>query len=79
MRALAPEWEAVPAMSTPGADGWKASISHLRGLFEGLTVTIEDVVVSGDRVAVRSVNRGKHGGRADGHPRHRPPGRVPRL
>jgi predicted ester cyclase len=61
--ALAPDWEAVPAMRTgPGADGWKKSIEHLRGAFADLTVTIEDVVESGDMVAVRSTGRGVHAG-----------------
>ncbi|MET8720235.1 ester cyclase [Streptomyces misionensis] len=61
--ALAPDWEAVPALRTgPGADGWKKSIEHLRGVFSGLTVTIADVVASGDMVAVRSVGRGVHVG-----------------
>lgn len=66
---LAPGWEAVPAMRTgPGADGWKASIEHLRGVFTDLSVTIEDVVVSGDLVAVRSVSRGVHTGELLGVP-----------
>ncbi|MEV5409755.1 ester cyclase [Thermopolyspora sp. NPDC052614] len=61
--ALAADWEAVPAMRTgPGPDGWKKSIEHLRGVFTGLTVTIEHVVESGDMVAVRSVGRGVHAG-----------------
>ncbi|MGI5158913.1 ester cyclase [Microbispora sp. CA-102843] len=61
--ALAADWEAVPAMRTgPGPDGWKKSIDHLRGVFSGLTVTIEHVVESGDMVAVRSVGRGLHVG-----------------
>lgn len=67
--ALAPDWEAVPALRTgAGADGWKASIVHLRGVFSDLTVRIEDVVVSGDVVAVRSVNRGVHSGELLGVP-----------
>lgn len=67
--ALAPDWEAIPAMRTgPGADGWKASIAHLRGAFTDLTTTIEDVVVSGDLVAVRSVSRGVHTGELLGVP-----------
>lgn len=67
--ALAPDWEAIPAMRTgPGADGWKASIAHLRGVFTDLTTTIEDVVVSGDLVAVRSVSRGVHAGELLGVP-----------
>jgi predicted ester cyclase len=62
-RALAPSWSAVPALRTgPGAEGWKASITHLRGVFEDLEVLIEDVVVQDDRVAVRTLNRGVHRG-----------------
>jgi predicted ester cyclase len=67
--ALAPGWEAIPAMRTgTGPDGWKASIAHLRGVFTSLTVTIEDVAVSGDLVAVRSVSRGAHTGELLGVP-----------
>ncbi|MBO4273844.1 ester cyclase [Microbispora triticiradicis] len=61
--ALAPDWEAVPALrSANGSDGWKKSIDHLRGVFSGLTITIEHIVESGDMVAVRSVGRGVHTG-----------------
>lgn len=67
--ALAPDWEAIPALSAgPGAEGWKASINHLRGVFSDLNVSIEDVVASGDTVAVRSVNRGMHSGELLGVP-----------
>lgn len=67
--ALAPEWEAIPALGTgPGAEGWKASIAYLRGVFAELSVMIEDVLVSGDRVAVRSVSRGIHSGELLGVP-----------
>jgi len=64
-KVLIPEWEAHPALrSGPGAEGWKASITHLRGIFTDLSVTIEDVVVSADgrTAAVRSVTRGTHVG-----------------
>lgn len=68
-QALAPDWEAIPALRTgPGPQGWKSSITHLRGVFTELSVTIEDVVVSGDRAAVRSVNRGIHTGELLGVP-----------
>jgi predicted ester cyclase len=68
-QALAPGWEAIPALRTgPGPEGWKASIAHLRSVFTDLTVTIEDVVVSGDRAAVRSVNRAIHSGELLGVP-----------
>ncbi|WP_204285771.1 nuclear transport factor 2 family protein [Microbispora amethystogenes] len=54
-QALAPDWEAVPALrSGGGPDGWKKSIDHLRSVFSGLTVVIEHIVESGDLVAVRS-------------------------
>lgn len=62
-QALAPDWEAVPALRTgAGPEGWKASIAHLRGIFGDLSVSIEDMVVDGDRVAVRTLNRGIHVG-----------------
>jgi predicted ester cyclase len=62
-QALAPDWEAVPALRTgAGPEGWKATIGHLRGIFGDLSVSIEDMVVSGDRVAVRTLNRGIHTG-----------------
>ncbi|MGW4808210.1 ester cyclase [Kitasatospora sp. NPDC004272] len=69
--ALAPDWEAVPAMRTGGGpDGWKAGIAHLRGVFTDLAVTIEGVVVSGDGelVAVRSLARAVHTGELLGVP-----------
>lgn len=62
-RALAPDWEALPALRTgTGPEGWKRSVEHLRAVFGELSVTVEDVVVEGDRVAVRTVNRGIHRG-----------------
>jgi predicted ester cyclase len=68
-QALVPDWEAVPALRTgPGSEGWKTSITHLRGVFADLTVSIEDVVASGDRVAVRSISRGLHSGELLGVP-----------
>jgi steroid delta-isomerase-like uncharacterized protein len=68
-QALAPDWAAHPALRTgSGPAGWKAAIAHLRGAFTDLTVTIEDVVVAGDRVAVRAVTRGVHTGELLGVP-----------
>ncbi|MEW2549574.1 ester cyclase [Streptomyces sp. NPDC047002] len=61
--ALAPGWEAVPALHTgPGPDGWKKTVEHLSGVLSGLAVTVEHLVASGDMVAVRSVARGLHTG-----------------
>ncbi|MFJ9041900.1 ester cyclase [Streptomyces sp. NPDC102406] len=51
-----------PLRTGAGAEGWKASIVHLRGVFGDLAIEIEDVVVNGDMVAVRAVNRGKQTG-----------------
>jgi predicted ester cyclase len=68
-QALAADWQAYPPMRTGGGPaGWKAAIAHLRGVFTDLTVTIEDVVVAGDRVAVRAVTRGVHTGELLGVP-----------
>lgn len=68
-QALAADWAAHPALRTgAGPAGWKATIAHLRGAFTDLTVTIEDVVVAGDRVAVRTVTRGVHTGELLGVP-----------
>ena len=68
-QALIPDWEAVPPLQAgPGAAGWKATVAHLRAVFTDLTISIEDVVVSGDLVAVRSVSRGTHTGELLGVP-----------
>lgn len=68
-QALTPDWEAVPPLQAgPGAAGWKATVVHLRAVFTDLTVSIEDVVVAGDLVAVRSVSRGTHTGELLGVP-----------
>ena len=67
--ALAPDWEAVPPLRTgPGREGWKVSIDHLRSVFSQLTVTIEDIIVSDDRAAARTVNRGVHSAELIGVP-----------
>jgi predicted ester cyclase len=68
-QALAPGWEAVPPLQAgPGTAGWKATVAHLRAVFTDLTVSLEDVVVAGDLVAVRSVSRGTHTGELLGVP-----------
>jgi predicted ester cyclase len=62
-KALAAGWEAVPPMRAgDGPEGWKASITHLRGVFSDLVIEIEDVVENGDMVAVRAINRAKQTG-----------------
>lgn len=37
------------------------TVAYLRGVFPDLNITIEDIVVSRDRVAVRSVQSGRSG------------------
>ncbi|WP_410652232.1 ester cyclase [Amycolatopsis sp. cmx-4-54] len=59
---LAPGWEAVPALSIDGPEGWKATVTYLRTALSDLELVIEDVVVDGDRVAVSSTCRGVHTG-----------------
>ena len=45
--ALAADGDAIPTLRTgPGADGWQASIARLRGLFNDLTVMIEDTALT---------------------------------
>src|ERR1700684_4099793 len=68
-QALAPDWAAQPALRTGGGPaGWEATIAHLRGVITNLTVIVEDLVVAGDRVAVRTVTRGVHTGELLGVP-----------
>ncbi|WP_446041131.1 ester cyclase [Streptomyces sp. SID1121] len=57
---LAAEWTAEPPLPAgPGPDGWKGTTGYLRSVLADLTFTIEDIVVDGDRVAVRHVTSGK--------------------
>lgn len=67
---LAPDWEDIPLAPgvSRGPEGYRQTVAYLRGAFPDLDVTIEDVVVSGDRVAVRSVVRGTHDGEILGVP-----------
>ncbi|MEU3374626.1 ester cyclase [Streptomyces sp. NPDC006660] len=59
---LAPDWENNPlALNvSAGSEGFKETIAFLRHVFPDITITIEDVVVSGDRAAVRTIARGTH-------------------
>ncbi|MET9482742.1 ester cyclase [Streptomyces sp. NPDC006638] len=57
---LAAEWTAEPPLPVgPGPDEWKGTTGYLRSVLADLTFTIEDIVVDGDRVAVRHVTTGK--------------------
>src|ERR1700737_4246060 len=44
----------------PGRQAWKDRISMFRRAFPDLSVTIEEMVVDGDRVATRTTIRGTH-------------------
>lgn len=67
---LASDWEDIPLPpgTGRGPDGYKRTVAYLRGVFPDLDVTVEDVVVSGERAAVRSVARGTHSGEILGVP-----------
>lgn len=67
---LAPDWEDIPLPPGigRGPEGYKQTVAYLRGVFPDLDVAIEDIIVSGDQVAVRSVARGTHGGEILGVP-----------
>ncbi|MBM9509479.1 ester cyclase [Actinacidiphila acididurans] len=66
---LAPGWEVEPPLEAgPGPDGWKGTVAYIRGVLGDLTLTIEDVVAAGDRVAVRLVMRGTQRGELLGVP-----------
>jgi predicted ester cyclase len=61
---LAPDWENSPLApgASPGADSFRNFVPWLRSVFPDFTITHEDVVACGDRVAVRSISRGTHSG-----------------
>lgn len=68
--SLAPTWEQIPASghTSPGATGWKETIGFLRTVFPDIRVTVEDLIVSGDTVAVRTLTRGTHSAELMGIP-----------
>ncbi|MFI5843088.1 ester cyclase [Catenuloplanes sp. NPDC051500] len=61
---LADDWQDIPLPpGTPaGIDGFRGTVAFLRSAFADLRVEIEDVIVSGDRVAVRVLASGTHKG-----------------
>lgn len=67
---LAPDWETIPLPphTSEGPAGYKDLIVFLRNVFPDLSITVEDVVVSGDRVAVRSLAHGTHSSEVLGIP-----------
>jgi len=62
-KLLAPNFTLhVPLPCSPGIQGINDVISACRAAFEGLNVTIEDMVAEGDKVAARFTARGIHKG-----------------
>jgi predicted ester cyclase len=61
---LAPDWIDRPLGpgQSAGRDGLKPVVRAYRAALSGLTVTIEDVVTDGDKVAIRTTLRGTHEG-----------------
>jgi steroid delta-isomerase-like uncharacterized protein len=61
---IAAEYEDIPVMPGTGGgpEGYRRTVAFLRTAFPDLTMTIEDIVIAGDRVAVRSTARGTHAG-----------------
>lgn len=59
---LTPDWEDIPLPpgTSQGVAGYEQTVAYLRGVFPDMEVTIEEVLVSGDRVAVRCVVTGTH-------------------
>jgi steroid delta-isomerase-like uncharacterized protein len=61
---LAEDWADHPLSpgQQPGRAGFAAVVAGFRAVFPDLTVTNDDVIVAGDKVAVRSTGRGTHQG-----------------
>jgi steroid delta-isomerase-like uncharacterized protein len=61
---LAEDWLDTPLGQgqQPGREGFKPIIGIFRGVFPDLQLTTEDVLVDGDKAAVRSTIRGTHQG-----------------
>lgn len=61
---LAPDWEDIPLAPgvSRGPEGYRQTVAFLRGAFPDLQVVVEELIVSGNRVAVRALARGTHRG-----------------
>jgi predicted ester cyclase len=68
--ALAQDWDDIPRPpgQGPGLAGMQQAVAGFGSVFKDFAVTIDEVVVSGDRVVVRSTNRGVHVGPFAGIP-----------
>ena len=63
-RTLAPDWAERPLApgQAPGRDGYKPIVEFFRAALPDVHFLNEDVLVSGDKVTVRSTVRGTHKG-----------------
>lgn len=61
---LAEDWLDIPLGQgqQPGREGFKPIVGYFRTVFPDLELTVEDVLVDGDKAAVRSTIRGTHEG-----------------
>ena len=67
---IAPDHQDIPVLPGVGGgpQGYRDTVAFLRSVFPDLVMTVEDVVIDGDRVAVRSTARGTHRGDSLGVP-----------
>lgn len=63
-QVLADDWADRPPIpgQPPGRDGEKSTIQWFRATFPDIHFTLEDVIVTEDKVTVRSTARGTHKG-----------------
>jgi steroid delta-isomerase-like uncharacterized protein len=61
---LAAEWEGITLLpgTARGPEGYRQTVAFLRAAFPDLAMEIEEILVAGDRVAVRSTAHGTHRG-----------------
>lgn len=70
-KVLAPDWADHPLHfpdQGPGREPWKRIVAYFRGTAPDLQVVNDDILVVGDKVAVRSTFRGTHQGELFGIP-----------
>ena len=67
---LAEDWVDTPLRpgQQPGRAGFPPVVTYFRSIFPDLQLTTEEVIVSGDKAAVRSTIRGTHEGELFGIP-----------
>ena len=63
-KVLAPDWEDFPMApgQAQGRDGFKPIVAGFNQIFQGLKITNDDIIESGDKVVVRSTIEGTQAG-----------------